>query len=131
MRTLRRDDFIARLGGDEFAVILRNSPSREEIEQICSKLVNAFAQPTRVGQQNFFVTASIGLALYPEHGRDANELSRHADTAMYQAKQGGKNSYAIFDESMDADVIKRVSIETRLRHALEQGELSLHYQPKH
>ena len=131
VRTLRRDDFIARLGGDEFAVILRNSPSREEIEQICSKLVNAFAQPTRVGQQDFFVTASIGLALYPEHGRDANELSRHADTAMYQAKQGGKNSFAIFDTSMDADVLKRVSIETRLRQALEQGELSLHYQPKH
>ena len=129
-RTMRRDDLVARLGGDEFAVILRNRPSRDEAEQVCVKLLESFASPTRVEGHDFFVTASIGLAFYPEHSRDAKTLTRHADTAMYQAKQAGKNTFALFDASMNADVLKRVSMEGCLRHALANNEFSLHYQPK-
>ena len=130
LQVFRRDDFTARLGGDEFAVILRNTPSSDEVNHLCKKLVDSFSKPTRIGEHDFFVTASIGLALYPEHGQDAHELARHADSAMYQAKQAGKNTFAIFDAAMDAHALKRVSIDSRLRQALTQGEFSLHYQPK-
>ena len=130
LQVFRRDDFTARLGGDEFAVILRNTPSSDEVNHLCKKLVDSFSKPTRIGEHDFFVTASIGLALYPEHGQDAHELARHADSAMYQAKQAGKNTFAIFDATMDAHALKRVSIDSRLRQALTQGEFSLHYQPK-
>ena len=129
-KTMRRDDVVARLGGDEFAVILRNLPSRDEIEPICRKLVDIFALPTTVDGHDFFVTASIGLAAFPEHGEDSMTLTRNADTAMYQAKQSGKNAFQIFEAEMNASVIKRVSMEACLRNALQNGELSLHYQPK-
>ena len=130
VRTLRREDFVARLGGDEFAVILRNVNARSEAMQVCTKLVDTIALPVPIEGHDFFVTASIGVAFFPDDGEDSKTLTRNADTAMYQAKIAGKNAFELFLPAMNADVKKRVSMETCLRGALQNGELSLHYQPK-
>ena len=129
-KALRREDVVARLGGDEFAFVLRYIGSRQEAAQVCDKLVAAIAQPVPIGTHSFFVTASIGMAFYPEDGSDGKTLIRNADTAMYQAKTAGKNAYESFKPAMDANVRRRVSMELSLRAALENNELSLHYQPK-
>jgi diguanylate cyclase (GGDEF)-like protein len=127
---LRREDVVARLGGDEFAFVLRHIGSHEEAARVCDKLVSAIALPVPIGPHSFFVTASIGMSFYPEDGEDGKTLVRNADTAMYQAKTAGKNTYEAFQPAMDANVRRRVSMELCLRTALENGELSLHYQPK-
>lgn len=129
-KALRRDDVIARLGGDEFAIILKGITARDEAIQVCAKLVEALATPLPIEGHDFFVTASIGVAFFPEDADDAATLTRNADTAMYQAKIAGKNAYQLFLPAMNANVKKRVSLEASLRSALDNGELSLHYQPK-
>ena len=130
LRTMRRDDIVARLGGDEFAVILKGVRDRGEVAQVCTKIVEAFAAPYRVMDTDFFVTASIGGAVFPEDARDPHALTRNADTAMYRAKMAGKNAFEMFLPEMNADVKKRVSLESSLRLALDRQELSLHYQPQ-
>lgn len=129
-KTMRRDDVVARLGGDEFAVILKGVSAHSEAVLICTKLIENFSSAFRVEDHDFFVTASIGVSFYPEDASDGKMLVRNADTAMYQAKVAGKNAFELFLPAMNASVKKRVSIESRLRVALENNELSLHYQPK-
>jgi len=129
-KALRRDDLVARLGGDEFAVILYRVADRSEVALVCEKLIASFAQPFAVGGLDFFVTASIGVAIFPDDAADGPTLTRNADTAMYQAKLAGKNAFETFVPAMNANVKKRVSLESSLRLARANGELSLHYQPK-
>ncbi|MBI2307953.1 MAG: EAL domain-containing protein [Rhodocyclales bacterium] len=129
-RSLRRDDVVARLGGDEFAVILRSIAERSEATQVCAKLIESIGQPFPIEGQDFFVTASIGVAFFPEDADDSRTLIRNADTAMYQAKLAGKNVFELFMPAMNVNVKKRVSLESSLRNALQNDELSLHYQPK-
>ena len=129
-QALRREDVVARLGGDEFAIILRHVGSSHEASQVCSKLVSSIAQPVSIESHPFVVTASIGLAFCSEDGMDGRTLTRNADTAMYQAKQAGRNTHVTFHPSMDEDVQRRMAMETCLRNALGNGEFSLHYQPK-
>ncbi|MFC5299784.1 putative bifunctional diguanylate cyclase/phosphodiesterase [Azospira restricta] len=130
LRSLRRDDIVARLGGDEFAVILKGLSARSEATQVCAKLIESIGQPFPIEGQDFFVTASIGVAFFPEDAEDSRTLIRNADTAMYQAKVAGKNVFELFVPAMNLNVKKRVSLESSLRGALQGGELALHYQPK-
>ena len=127
---LRREDVVARLGGDEFAVVLRHTGCEEEAARVCEKLVAAVALPVPLGSHSFFVTVSIGMSFYPQNGEDGKTLIRTADTAMYHAKLTSKKSFETFLPSMDANVQRRVFMESCLRAALENQELSLHYQPK-
>jgi len=129
-KALRRDDTIARLGGDEFAVILKKITTSDEAGQICDKMVATLAKPFQIGSYDFFVTASIGAAFYPKDAGDGTTLIRNADTAMYQAKVSGKNTFRLFLPVMNAKIKQRHSLETSLHTALEKGELSLHYQPQ-
>ncbi len=130
LRALRRDDVVARLGGDEFAVILHRVGARSEVTQVCSKLIETIGQPLPVEGLDFFVTASVGVAFFPEDAQDSRTLTRNADTAMYQAKLAGKNAFELFVPAMNASVKKRVTLESSLRTAMANGELALHYQPK-
>lgn len=130
VQALRHDDVVARLGGDEFAVILRNVTERSEATLVCGKLVEAIALPVPIEGLEFFVTASVGIAFFPDDGNDNSSLTKNADTAMYQAKSSGKNTFALFLPMMDTNVKKRVSMEACLRSALPNNELTLHYQPK-
>ncbi|MDF2570022.1 MAG: diguanylate cyclase [Sporomusa sp.] len=118
----------ARLGGDEFAISLPGV-TQEEAVAFAKKIVDMMHAPFEINNTLFFTTASIGIVLYPEHGNDVSELLRKADTAMYHAKASGKKSFCLFDNFMEAAVVERLSLESGLRQALINGELSLQYQP--
>lgn len=125
---LRSDDLLARLGGDEFAVFCLASDAHAET-RLARRIASAFEDPFVIGGQNIVATASIGLARAPDHGRTADELLRHADIALYQAKHQGRNRAVSFSAAMGREVETRRSIEVDLRTAIERAELRLQYQP--
>ena len=128
------DDTVARMGGDEFTLLLQPRTSREMAlnraiavaEQILASLVRPFVLEGR----EFFVTASIGIALSPQDGNELSQLMKNADTAMYHAKERGKNNFQFYQADMNASALERLELESDLRHALEQNEFVLYYQPQ-
>jgi diguanylate cyclase (GGDEF)-like protein/PAS domain S-box-containing protein len=129
-RCLRQSDTLARTGGDEFSLVLPEIDHHEGALLVAEKLVNALKAPVRVGAGELFVSASIGIALYPEDGEDAATLQRKADTAMYFAKNKGGGRAQRYTGEIRAITEKRLAIENDLHRALERNELSLHYQPQ-
>ena len=126
---LREGDSVARLGGDEFTVILDSVKDAEEVRAVAQKLMRALAEPIAFEGHDLFVTLSIGIALYPRDGEDADTLVRHADTAMYQAKGEGRDAFQFYAPVMSVAASERLGLEGRLRQAIERGEFQLHYQP--
>jgi diguanylate cyclase (GGDEF)-like protein/PAS domain S-box-containing protein len=129
---VRASDTVARLGGDEFAVILENlrGPDDDGAQQVADKMISAMAAPMLVGSQHLNTSCSIGISLYPADGRDSATLMKHADVAMYYAKEKGRNNYRFFSAEMNQRAQERLSIENYLRLALRRNELVLHYQPR-
>ena len=127
---LREEDSIARMGGDEFTVLLPELNNPEDAASVAQKLLEAVGQPMRIEETELFITTSIGIALFPNDGDTAELLLKNADHAMYRAKDAGRNSYQLFTEAMNSRALERLSMENNLRHALERGELALHYQPQ-
>lgn len=127
---IRHGDTVARLGGDEFVVLLENIVSSGPVVSVAEKLREALGQPIRAGGQLFHIGASIGIAMYPDDGVDAEQLLQCADTAMYEAKTSGRNRYAFYNSDMAIKVARYLARDLRLRSALKQGELCLHYQPQ-
>ncbi len=125
---LRRSDTLARIGGDEFAIILTGAGA-EQARRVADKLIHTIEEPVSVDGENFYLSASCGIALYPDHGRDGATLLRHADTAMFSAKRNGEQ-IVIYTPKLDQWDRKRLALIPDLRHAIERGELQLHYQPK-
>jgi predicted signal transduction protein with EAL and GGDEF domain len=121
---------VARLGGDEFAVVLPALDDDGVAAAVAARVIEALAQPFFLEGQQLFVSASVGIATYPENGRDAECLLKNADTAMYGAKNGGRNNYRFYVAEMHENAAQRLQTETQLRLALERGEFLLHYQPK-
>ena len=126
---VRRGDTVARLSGDEFALVLADMGHVDDAIHVTQKILDVFHQPFRVAGYDLFVTASMGISLYPFDDRGAHELLRNADVAMYRAKESGKNNYQFYVAEMTAKVAERLSLENDLRSALERGEFSLNYQP--
>ncbi|HAT32909.1 MAG TPA: diguanylate cyclase [Janthinobacterium sp.] len=127
---LREGDTIARIGGDEFVAVLVDLERPQDCEPVLARLLQAAAAPVPVEQQVLRVSASIGVTLYPRDGADADLLMRHADQAMYLAKQAGKNRYHLFDVDQDqAERTYRESLE-HIRRALDRDEFVLYYQPR-
>src|SRR5690606_37925650 len=126
---LRREDTKARLGGDEFAVILEGLVRCEDVEQIVRNLAEALQRPIDLQGREFVVTASIGISLYPDDGATVDMLLVRADVAMYQAKAAGRDNYRFYSPDMNTHSAERLDLESDLRHALDRGELQLHYQP--
>jgi diguanylate cyclase (GGDEF)-like protein len=121
---------VARISGDEYVVLDPASPALDEAMALANRLLAAFREPIPLSTGDVFVTASIGVArLEPQSHRNSDVLLRHADTAMYQAKDAGRNCVALFDESMHERVAHRLTVETALFRALDRGELKLYYQP--
>lgn len=129
-QTLRSTDVICRIGGDEFVVIVEPADDELEPDQVARKILRALADPFMVETHQLFVSASIGVSVYPKDAPDAAAVVRCADIAMYHAKNKGKNAYEVFHEEMAHRASKRLALEANLRKALQNNELSLHYQPQ-
>lgn len=129
-RVIRATETIARFGGDEFTVLLGELHSSGEAEEIAARITELFKIPFKVDGHERVITASVGIILSP-HGQDKPaDLMRFADIALYRAKAGGRNRYAVFDTTMSASALSRAVLERELTHAIEAGELCLYYQPK-
>ncbi len=126
---VREQDTVARLGGDEFVAVLPETGA-EGAAHAATVLLKTLGQPYDLGTQELTVTPSIGIALYPNDGSDFETLYRCADTAMYRAKQEGRNRHAFFTQEMQALAMRRLQLENALRRAIERGEMCLHYQPQ-
>ncbi|KPF51265.1 diguanylate cyclase [beta proteobacterium AAP121] len=126
---VRGSDLVARLGGDEFLILMVAADIRSEIERVRLRLTRAVAEPVHLAGRDLHVTASIGVALYPQHGTDVQTLMRNADLAMYSAKEGGRNALAFYDAAMADAVEGRTALEAEMRLAFERREFEVHYQP--
>ncbi len=128
--TLRASDVIARLGGDEFVVLIHDMTDANQAATVARKLLVAAMEPVTLLGQECRVTASIGIAVYPDDGEDEQSLMKNADIAMYHAKEEGKNNFQFFSKDIKSHSLERMALEANLRYALERKEFSLHYQAK-
>ena len=126
---VRESDTVARLGGDEFTLLLPNLIRSEDAAPIAQKILEAVRYPFHIEGREFFITTSIGISLYPEDGTDAETLIKNADTAMYQAKEQGRDNYQLFNAFVNAKALQRITLEHGLRRALANDEMAVHYQP--
>ena len=124
------DQNLARLGGDEFTIMLASLARPEDVAKVARRILEMVACPIMLNGEETVVTASIGIAVYPADGADTDTLLKNADSAMYFAKEQGKNNYQFFSSTMNARSFQKLSLENGLRKALERDELRLHYQPK-
>ncbi len=128
------DDTVARMGGDEFTLLLQPRANREmalnRAIHVAEQILGSLVKPFVLEGREFFVTASIGIALSPQDGNELSQLMKNADTAMYHAKERGKNNFQFYQADMNASALERLELESDLRHALEQDEFVLYYQPQ-
>lgn len=127
---VRPGDTVARLGGDEFGLILGDMGRPDDVLAITEKITRVMNTPIEVNQREFFLTASIGISVYPRDGEDAATLLRNADAALYRAKEQGKNTYEMYSPTINARAAENMDLEAALRRALQRGEFVLHYQPQ-
>jgi len=127
--SVRADDIVIRMGGDEFVVILNKVATVEQANETAARILANLTVPLVVAGKPLVTTVSIGLSLYPRDGDDVGALLRHSDTAMYQAKDCGRNNLQIFSPVMDRKLQERVNVEARLRAAIELEQFDVHYQP--
>jgi diguanylate cyclase (GGDEF)-like protein len=127
---LRDSDTVARLGGDEFVVMLPELDVEKYTATVAQKILAATARPFVLSGQVYHVTASIGVSTYPQDGLDEQTLMKNADTAMYKAKEEGKNNFLFYSEKLNTSSLKRLNLESGLRQALEQNQFQLYYQAK-
>ena len=128
--TLRFGDVLSRIGGDEFGIIIENVGQTGVASKIAEKCLAKLADPIHIHGHDIHIGASIGISIYPDDATDMHALLKYADTAMYYAKNGGKNAWRMFTPSMRDDAHKRFKLDTNLRRALERDEFVLHYQPQ-
>ncbi len=129
-RCVREGDTIARFGGDEFTLLIPKIENIEDAAKIALKINETLKIPFFVNERELFVTTSIGVSIYPADGADPETLVRNADTAMYRAKEQGRDNYQLYAADMNAQALERLGLENSLRKALSQNELVLHYQPQ-
>ena len=127
--SVRDTDTVARLGGDEFAILQVGLNRSLDADALCRHILEALQAPFHLGQHEIYVSASIGVSLAPQDGRDHERLMRNADIAPYRAKHAGRGMYRMFEATMDAELQARKALEQDLRQAIVKGELEVHYQP--
>jgi len=127
---LRDSDIVCRIGGDEFIVALTDLQNHKEVSLLAGRLLKPLAKPFQIGTHEIFVTASIGISVFPEDGEDLESLVKKADIAMYHAKDLGRNNYQFYNPKMDEDASRRMLLSNSLRRGMDAGEFRVHYQPK-
>ena len=129
--TLRESDFISRWGGDEFVMIVENLSSASEAAVIAANIIDKLKEPMEIQSYHLITTASIGISLYPENGEDANTLIKHADSAMYLAKDMGKNNFRYYTAELSQEIQKKLDIDMALHNALQNNEIFMVFQPQY
>jgi len=129
-QVVRNEDTVGRLGGDEFIVLLRGLTNNHNALTVTENLLRVFREPFKIDGRELMVTLSIGIAMFPDNGKNASELLRNADTVMYQAKALGRNTYSFFTAEMNTCMLRRLEIEEQMHGALERGEFEVYYQPQ-
>jgi diguanylate cyclase (GGDEF)-like protein/PAS domain S-box-containing protein len=127
---VREFDTVARLGGDEFVLLINGESGPDSVATVMERVLATVAEPWRHGTSEFEITCSVGVALYPDDGNDAATLLKHADSAMYRAKEHGRNNFQFFTDDLNALMKERFELESNLRRALERGQFELYYQPR-
>lgn len=127
---IRKGDTLARLGGDEFVALLEGLQQAEDAAQVAEKIVRTLSRPYEIGGHTLRTSCSIGIAGFPDDASDARSLMQNADTAMYHAKERGRNNYQFFSNEMNARALEHLKLENELRHALQRQQFVLHYQPR-
>ncbi|WP_296766938.1 EAL domain-containing protein [Thiobacillus sp.] len=125
----RAEDVVARLGGDEFGVVI-DVARISHVLQVVEKILGVVSEPYRIAERELFSSCSIGVSVYPNDGSDGTSLLKHADTAAFTAKNGGRNRFQLYDAAMNTMAEERLQLETELHYALERNEFLFHYQPK-
>jgi len=128
LNCIRSGDTVGRLGGDEFIILLQGLKKPEDARPVAEHLINGFREPFIIGDRELILTASIGISIYPTDGKNSSELLRNADSAMYHAKEIGRNTYSYFTDKMNREVSRRLAIEEQIHGALERGEFEVYYQ---
>jgi diguanylate cyclase (GGDEF)-like protein/PAS domain S-box-containing protein len=128
-RSLRESDTFSRLGGDEFTVIVPSVRDGRDAAQVAEKIIQRFGAPFQIAGHELFLSTSIGIALYPQHGETPEELLKHADTAMYLAKENGRNLFQFYQPAMSEPIRRQLEMDIELRRALARGEVAVAYQP--
>ena len=126
---LRKADIVARIGGDEFAVVISDVDQGNDVQTICDQLLQVVTEPYELSGESSSVTTSIGIAIFPEDGGDVQTLLKHADAAMYRAKESGKNRYVFYEPEMNQRAEERLELTRKMRDALEHEKFGLCYQP--
>lgn len=129
-QAVRGEDIVARLGGDEFVVVVSDAEQAHQIMHVAEKLIENITRNYQIAGHEVFTTCSIGISVFPNDGGTPQDLLRHADTAMYHAKETGRNRYQMFDSEMNARVAQRLTLETELRQGIARGEFLPYYQPQ-
>ncbi len=129
LKSMRTSDIVARLGGDEFLVIVPEIQHQDSAKLVASSILSVFEKPFRIEQQEFFVSASIGMSVYPKDGANASTLLKRADTALYSVKDMGRNGFNFYDEQMNLDVQRSFALNVRLHQAIQQNDIEIYYQP--
>ncbi len=127
---VRQTDTVARMGGDEFVIVMPEFRDEKDAERCAEAIIQKVATPTMLGNREVNVTVSVGLCIFPDCAADADSLLKNADAALYEAKESGRNAFHVFNQSMVVATADKLEFEHDLRHALINGELSLHYQPQ-
>jgi diguanylate cyclase (GGDEF)-like protein/PAS domain S-box-containing protein len=127
---VRQTDTVARMGGDEFVIVMPEFRDEKDAERCAEAIIQKVSTPTMLGNREVNVTVSVGLCVFPDCAADADSLLKNADAALYEAKEGGRNSFHVFNQSMVTATADKIEFEHDLRHALINGELRLHYQPQ-
>lgn len=128
-RSMRDVDLITRIGGDEFVALLHDLHDANDAALIASKIIHTLSEPITLNGHHLLISASVGIATFPQHGGTASELLNHADQALYRAKAGGRNGFSFYSPDEEAQTQHNLDVEQGLRHGLLEGQFRLHYQP--
>lgn len=129
-KDIRKNDTIARIGGDEFIIVIEDIKEQSNIEKIAGKILQEFEDPIELEKHNFDTTVSIGISIFPNNGFNTEDLIKHADTAMYSAKNSGKNQFKFYNNQMTSEIFEKIIMKQEIKDAIENDEFEVYYQPQ-